>query len=133
MQLKAQGLFDHTVVTLSFPHLLKLKSTFIFYDMWAKDVEFSDIVKSKMPLSQRGSHLKQLQQVLGKLKYPFQQLNKRKYNDIYAQQTKAKANLTRIQSLFHEDPHNIYLHQQEAKASDIYIQINHSAILLMQQ
>ncbi|KAJ8434330.1 hypothetical protein Cgig2_010947 [Carnegiea gigantea] len=91
------------------PCLPKSKSTFIFYDMWAKDVEFNGIMKRRMSLSQRGSQMKQLQQVLGKLMYPLQQLNKRKYADIYAQQTKAKANLIRIQPLLYEGPHNIEL------------------------
>ncbi|KAJ8424423.1 hypothetical protein Cgig2_010652 [Carnegiea gigantea] len=130
---QAQGLSDHTPVTLSFPHLPKPRSTFIFCDMWAKDPEFSGIVRSKMPLSQRGFHLKQLQQMLDKLGYPLKQLNNRKYADIYTQQTKAKAHLIRIQSLLHDDPHNIDLNQQESQARDFYIQINHSAPSLMQQ
>ncbi|KAJ8453404.1 hypothetical protein Cgig2_008288 [Carnegiea gigantea] len=45
VQLKAQGLSDHTPVILSFPHLPKPKNTFLFCDMWTKDQEFKDIVK----------------------------------------------------------------------------------------
>ena len=101
--------------------------------MWAQDVEFNGIVKRRISLSQRGSHLKQLQQMLGKLIYPLQQLNKRKYADIYAYQSKAKANLTRVQALLHDDPHNIELNQQKAQARDYYTLINHSAISLIKQ
>ena len=63
--------------------------------------------------------------------YPLQQLNKKKYADIYAQQTKAKENLTRIQSMLHDNPHNIELNQHEAQARDYYTLINHSEISLM--
>jgi len=58
--------------------------------------------------------------MLDKLRYPLKQLNNKKYVDIYAQQTKAKAHLTRIQSLLHDDPYNIDLNQQESQARDFY-------------
>ena len=87
--------------------------------MWAQDVEFNGIVKRRIPLSKRGSHLKQLQQMLGKLIYPLQQHSKRKYADIYVQQTKAKANVTRVQALLDDDPHNTELNQQETQAEII--------------
>ncbi|KAJ8422223.1 hypothetical protein Cgig2_027508 [Carnegiea gigantea] len=133
VQLKAQGLSDHTPVILSFPHLPKPKYTFLFCDMWAKDLEFRDIVKARLAQPHRGSQLKKLQQVRRRLKHPLKQLNKSKYADIYAQQAKVRADLTQIQSLLQADPLNVELSQQESQVRDKYISITHSAISLMQQ
>jgi len=58
VQLKAQGLSDHTPITLSFPHLPKPKNTFLFCDMWTKDHDFQAIVKGILVHSRKGSQLK---------------------------------------------------------------------------
>ena len=56
--------------------------------------------------TQKGSHLKNLQRVLCGLRGPLMQLNRHKYADIYAQQIKARKELTGAQVLLQHDPFN---------------------------
>ena len=89
-----QSLSDHTSITLSFPNWKKPKHLFLFHDMWAKDGSFKDIITQTKVKETQSSSLVALQRVLYSLRKPFKQMNKHKYADIYAQQIKAREELS---------------------------------------
>ncbi|KAJ8422445.1 hypothetical protein Cgig2_033522 [Carnegiea gigantea] len=66
-----QGLSDHTLIILSFPHCPRPRNTFQFRGMLTKDKGSKDMVKHSVAQNQSGSSLKKLQQVLSSLRQPF--------------------------------------------------------------
>ena len=62
-------------------------------DMWTKDAQFTEIIKSQLAKKGSGSALKELQQQLRSLRQPFRELNRHRFVDIYAQLVKARNDL----------------------------------------
>lgn len=79
------GLFDHTPISLSFPHCPRGSSTFKFFDMWAQDEEFSGIIRNVITQSIGKNNLLQLMNILKSLKSPLKTLNRDKSVDIHQQ------------------------------------------------
>ncbi|KAJ8430484.1 hypothetical protein Cgig2_021730 [Carnegiea gigantea] len=69
---KSQGLSDHTLIIINFPHLPKPKPTFLFYDMWTKDRGFKGLARHYLAQPHADTPRKQLQQVLCRLRKPLQ-------------------------------------------------------------
>ncbi|KAJ8420942.1 hypothetical protein Cgig2_002022 [Carnegiea gigantea] len=61
------------------------------------------------------------------------ELNKNKFVDIYKQQTIARNDLLKAQAQLQQDPTNQELIFEEVSCRDLYISINHSAMLLIKQ
>ncbi|KAJ8421961.1 hypothetical protein Cgig2_022522 [Carnegiea gigantea] len=130
---ESQGLSDHTPIIPSFPQCPKPKASFQFCEMWTKDKGFTDIVKHTLTQQREGSSLKALQHFLIDLRHPLRQLNKNKFADIYKQQATARNDLLKAQAQLQQDPTNQELIFKEVSCRDLYISINHLAMLLIKQ
>ncbi|KAJ8441435.1 LOW QUALITY PROTEIN: hypothetical protein Cgig2_023621 [Carnegiea gigantea] len=109
------------------------KSSFQFRDMWAKDEIFKAIILNSMQHQKSHTCLGALKAMLCKLRHLLKQWNRTRYADIYAQQAKAREELTTIQTQLHRDPVNGDPLQKEIKCRDHYVSITHSAISLLKQ
>ena len=85
---QSQSLSDHTPSTLDFYSYPKLKKTFHFYEMWAKDAMFKELVQHNIERSMPISKLQALKNFLCSLKHSLKQLNRSKYTYIYEQQAR---------------------------------------------
>jgi len=133
VQHRSEGLSDHTPIILSFPQCSKPKASLQFCEMWTKDKGFRDIVEHTLTQQREGSCLKALQHFLIDLRHPLRQLNKNKFADIYKQQATARNDLLKAQAQLQQDPTNQELIFKEVSCRDLYISINHSAMLLIKQ
>ena len=126
------GLSDHCPMLIQFPSSPKPKKAFLFCEMWCKHPDFLRLVASVTP-SVISSPLRQLREVMLKLKRLLSKLHKDHYADLRAQYSLAKDELTKLQHLLHDDPLNAHYIQAETQARGKYISILSSSLSLMKQ
>jgi len=83
VQSLAADLSNHTLLKITFPTCPRMKSNFMFCEMWCKDPSYRDLIKQHTQQTLEGSKMLQICEVLKRLRKPLRQLNKDNFGDIH--------------------------------------------------
>lgn len=109
---------DHSPGLISFDQeVVEVRRSFIFYDMWCKDDNFTDVVKEAWNLQVDGTPMYRVVQKLKDLKPRLKKLNKMHYSQIEERFHSAKQRLQEIKLEVQRQPKDSHLIKLELDAA----------------
>ncbi|XP_074265949.1 uncharacterized protein LOC141588404 [Silene latifolia] len=115
-----EGLYDHNPCLCYRRACSQRNHQFRYFNMWGKDPNFKDLVKSKWCLNIPGTAMFQVVKKLQSLKKPLRDMNRNGYSDIGKAVGVAKLSLDAIQEKMHSDPTNLTNLAEESIAAENY-------------